>query len=143
MSFGEGMGGPGSGIIPGGMEMMDRPAINAAEDFVAAGYPRDVEALLIAELDQFIAGSPQVLHGGFGVGERDLEQCPPGGERGPQFVGGVGDEVPLRLERCLQPPEQVVESLAELGELVAAAARAKPPVQVAGGDVAGGGDDRA
>ena len=39
------------GIIPGGMEMMDRPAIHAAEDFVAAGYPRDVEALLIVELD--------------------------------------------------------------------------------------------
>jgi glycolate oxidase len=41
----------GSGIIPGGMEMMDGPAIRAAEDFVHAGYPLDVEALLIVELD--------------------------------------------------------------------------------------------
>jgi glycolate oxidase len=41
----------GSGIIPGGMEMMDRPAIKAAEAFVQAGYPLDVEALLIVELD--------------------------------------------------------------------------------------------
>ncbi|MCC0044519.1 MAG: FAD-binding protein [Brucellaceae bacterium] len=41
----------GAGIIPGGMEMMDRPAIRAAEDFVHAGYPLDVEALLIVELD--------------------------------------------------------------------------------------------
>jgi glycolate oxidase len=41
----------GSGIIPGGMEMMDRPAIKAAEEFVHAGYPLDVEALLIVELD--------------------------------------------------------------------------------------------
>jgi len=40
-----------AGIIPGGMEMMDRPAIHAAEDFVHAGYPRDVQALLIVELD--------------------------------------------------------------------------------------------
>ncbi|KAB0682615.1 FAD-linked oxidase C-terminal domain-containing protein [Aureimonas leprariae] len=40
-----------AGIIPAGMEMMDRPAIHAAEDFVHAGYPRDVEALLIVELD--------------------------------------------------------------------------------------------
>lgn len=40
-----------AGIIPGGMEMMDRPAIHAAEDFVHAGYPLDVEALLIVELD--------------------------------------------------------------------------------------------
>jgi glycolate oxidase len=41
----------GAGIIPGGMEMMDKPAIHAAEDFVRVGYPRDVEALLIVELD--------------------------------------------------------------------------------------------
>ena len=40
-----------AGIIPGGMEMMDKPAIHAAEDFVQAGYPLDVEALLIVELD--------------------------------------------------------------------------------------------
>ncbi len=41
----------GAGIIPGGMEMMDRPAIHAAEAFVNAGYPLDAEALLIVELD--------------------------------------------------------------------------------------------
>jgi glycolate dehydrogenase FAD-linked subunit len=41
----------GAGIIPGGMEMMDRPAIHAAEAFVQVGYPLDVEALLIVELD--------------------------------------------------------------------------------------------
>ncbi len=40
-----------AGIIPGGMEMMDRPAIHATEDFVKVGYPLDVEALLIVELD--------------------------------------------------------------------------------------------
>jgi len=40
-----------AGIIPAGMEMMDKPAIHAAEDFVQAGYPRDAEALLIVELD--------------------------------------------------------------------------------------------
>jgi glycolate oxidase len=40
-----------AGIIPGGMEMMDRLAIEAAEAFVHAGYPLDVEALLIVELD--------------------------------------------------------------------------------------------
>ncbi|WP_445682719.1 FAD-linked oxidase C-terminal domain-containing protein [Radicibacter daui] len=40
-----------SGIIPAGLEMMDGPAIKAAEDFVHAGYPLDVEALLICELD--------------------------------------------------------------------------------------------
>ncbi len=40
-----------AGIIPGGMEMMDRLAIHAADDFAEAGYPRDAEALLIVELD--------------------------------------------------------------------------------------------
>jgi glycolate oxidase len=40
-----------AGIIPGGMEMMDKPAIHAAEEFVHAGYPLNVEALLIVELD--------------------------------------------------------------------------------------------
>jgi glycolate oxidase len=40
-----------AGIIPAGLEMMDRPAIHAAEAFVHAGYPLDVEGLLICELD--------------------------------------------------------------------------------------------
>jgi len=54
-----------AGIIPAGMEMMDRPAIRAAEDFVHAGYPLDVEALLIMELDgpaaevEFVAAQVQ------------------------------------------------------------------------------------
>ena len=41
----------GAGIIPGGMEIMDGPAIAAVEEFVHAGYPLNVEALLIVELD--------------------------------------------------------------------------------------------
>jgi glycolate oxidase len=40
-----------AGIIPAAIEMMDRPAIHAAEAFVNAGYPMNVEALLIVELD--------------------------------------------------------------------------------------------
>jgi glycolate oxidase len=49
----------GAGIIPGGMEMMDKPAIHAVEEFVHAGYPLDVEALLIVELD---GGQAEVDH---------------------------------------------------------------------------------
>jgi glycolate oxidase len=41
----------GAGIIPAGMEMLDAPAIHAVEQFVHAGYPLDVEALLIVEVD--------------------------------------------------------------------------------------------
>jgi glycolate oxidase len=40
-----------AGIIPAGMEMMDHPAIVAAEAFVNVGYPTEAEALLIVELD--------------------------------------------------------------------------------------------
>jgi glycolate oxidase len=41
----------GAGIIPAGMEMMDKPAIHAVEEFTHSGYPLDVEALLIVEVD--------------------------------------------------------------------------------------------
>ncbi|MGH8504034.1 MAG: FAD-linked oxidase C-terminal domain-containing protein [Gammaproteobacteria bacterium] len=41
----------GAGIIPAGLEMMDNPAICAAEDFVHAGYPREAAAMLLCELD--------------------------------------------------------------------------------------------
>ena len=40
-----------AGIIPSGMEMMDKPAIHAVEEFAHSGYPLDVEALLIVEVD--------------------------------------------------------------------------------------------
>jgi glycolate oxidase len=39
------------GIIPAGLEMMDKPAIHAAEHFVHAGYPLEAEAILLCELD--------------------------------------------------------------------------------------------
>jgi len=39
------------GIIPAGLEMMDRYAIQAAEAFVHAGYPEDAAAILLCELD--------------------------------------------------------------------------------------------
>ena len=40
-----------AGIIPAGLEMMDRLAIRAADDFAQAGYPRDAEAVLLCEVD--------------------------------------------------------------------------------------------
>ena len=40
-----------AGIIPAGLEMMDKFIIAASEDYCHAGYPLDVEALLIVELD--------------------------------------------------------------------------------------------
>ncbi len=40
-----------AGLLPAGLEMMDRLAIEAAEDFVHAGYPKEADALLLCELD--------------------------------------------------------------------------------------------
>ena len=40
-----------AGIIPAGLEMMDNPAIRAAEAFVHAGYPEEAAAILLCELD--------------------------------------------------------------------------------------------
>ena len=40
-----------SGIVPAGLEMMDAPALRAAEAFARCGYPQDAAALLLCELD--------------------------------------------------------------------------------------------
>jgi glycolate oxidase len=42
-----------SGVIPVAIEFMDRPAIEVAEAYAKAGYPLDVEALLIVEVEGF------------------------------------------------------------------------------------------
>jgi glycolate oxidase len=41
----------GAGIVPAGLEMMDRLATRAVEDFVHAGYDLEAEAILLAESD--------------------------------------------------------------------------------------------
>ncbi|MGH8687363.1 MAG: FAD-linked oxidase C-terminal domain-containing protein [Burkholderiales bacterium] len=40
-----------AGIIPAGLEMMDRPATRATEEFVGAGYDVDAAAILLCESD--------------------------------------------------------------------------------------------
>jgi len=55
-----------AGVLPAGLEMMDRLAIQAAEDFVHAGYPSEAEALLLCELDGSdaeIAGLSEAIQG--------------------------------------------------------------------------------
>ena len=44
-----------AGIIPAGLEMMDKPMIAAVEDFVHAGYDLDAAAILLCESD----GTPE------------------------------------------------------------------------------------
>ena len=44
-----------NGIVPAGMEMMDKALIHATDNFSKAGYPRDAEAMLIVEVDGTIS----------------------------------------------------------------------------------------
>ena len=41
----------GAGIIPAGLEMMDKPMTAAVEDYVHAGYDLDAQAILLCESD--------------------------------------------------------------------------------------------
>lgn len=60
-----------AGIIPAGLEMMDGPAIQAAEDFAHAGYPTDAVAILLCEVD----GSDQEVSEHILAVRQLLEKC--------------------------------------------------------------------
>jgi glycolate oxidase len=60
-----------AGIIPAGLEMMDRASTQAAEAFVQAGYPTDAAAILICELDGVAAETRAGIHRVVAI----LEQC--------------------------------------------------------------------
>jgi glycolate oxidase len=74
-----------AGIIPAGLEMMDKPATAAVEPFVKAGYDLDAAAILLCESDgtpeevaEEIARVRAVLTG---CGARDLRVSQSEGER--------------------------------------------------------------
>jgi glycolate oxidase subunit GlcD len=51
-----------SGIVPAALEMLDRPTIEVVEaGVIAAGYPRDAEAVLLVELDGPACGMDRLL----------------------------------------------------------------------------------
>jgi glycolate oxidase len=52
----------GGGLIPAGLELMDNPAIRAAEAFIGAGYPTDAGAIVLCEMD----GAELQVHGDIG-----------------------------------------------------------------------------
>jgi glycolate oxidase len=49
------------GLVPAGLEMMDGPAIRAAEAFARCGYPVDAQALLLCEVDGLAADAADEL----------------------------------------------------------------------------------
>lgn len=60
-----------AGIIPAGLEMMDKPMTAAVEDFVHAGYDLDAEAILLCESD----GTPEEVEEEIGRMSAVLRQC--------------------------------------------------------------------
>ncbi len=71
------------------------------------------------------------------VGQRDLDQGSLAGQWRAQLVRGVGDEVTLRFERSVEPPEQVIEGIPEFLELVLRAVEGQALMQTGGGDPSG------
>jgi glycolate oxidase len=61
----------GEGIIPAGLEMMDRLTIGAVEPFVRAGYPLDAEVILLCESD----GTPEEVLEEVATVRGLLERC--------------------------------------------------------------------
>ena len=119
-----------AGIIPAGIEMMDKPATAAVEDFVHAGYDLSAEAILLAESDgtpeevaEEIAAMCQVLEG---AGARGLRVSQSEAERLKFWAGrkaafpAVGRITPDYL--CMDGPiprkhlAHVLTRIAELGE---------------------------
>ena len=136
-------------ICGGGGGRADRGEVDgllAVEAALAAGEREqrfDQPFLLFADGEELLAGVPVGVDAGVGIAERELEQGALEGERGAQFVGGVGDELSLCLEGGFEPAEQSVDGVAELLELVVGPFEVEPAVEVAGGDVACGFGDGA
>ena len=61
----------GAGIIPAGLEMMDKPMTAAVEDFVHAGYDLNAEAILLCESD----GTPEEVEEEIGRMSEVLRAC--------------------------------------------------------------------
>jgi glycolate oxidase len=59
------------GVLPSGLEMMDRPAARAVEEFVHAGYDLEAAALLLCEAD----GTPAEVEEGIARMSEVLRRC--------------------------------------------------------------------
>ena len=86
-----------------------------------------------AELAQRLAGLRVV--------EGDVDERAVDGQRGAQFVGGVGDEPALAVEGAVEAFQHGVEGVGEIFDLVVGAGQGDSFVQAAVGDSAGGGGD--
>lgn len=73
-----------AGVIPAGLEMMNKLAIQAAEAFAKVGYPLDAEAILLCELDgcdveieeqlQLVKHVMETFHGTYTIAQSEQER---------------------------------------------------------------------
>jgi glycolate oxidase len=120
----------GSGLVPAGLEMMDRLAVSAAEAFVHAGYPADAAAILLCELDgtraEVAADMDRVRRLVAAHGARDLQVAETPEEQARLWLGrkaafpAVGRLAPDYY--CMDgtiPRARLAEVLVRIGELSA------------------------
>ncbi len=90
------------------------PLVSAAEQeqCLREGDRSDVDGM--EAVDEFTSVLVRILAG-------HVEKCLRDGQRGPQFVGGVGCESLLFAAVCFEPRQHRVEGVREFAELVSAA----------------------
>ena len=122
----------GAGIVPAALEMMDRTIVEVVEAFVHAGFPTDAAAVLLIEVDGLPGGVAEAADTVVAVlranGARDVRVAAGEAERAAWWkgrksaFGAVARIAPnYYLHDCVVPRTRLVEVLAEVGTICAAA----------------------
>ncbi|HBD12565.1 MAG TPA: hypothetical protein DCZ13_10485 [Porticoccaceae bacterium] len=124
-----------AGIIPAGLEMMDKFIIQATEDFCHAGYPLDVAALLIVELDGPEVEVDHLVQSVVELAERGgaMLDAPVSGAdvraiEGTLSIMAGGD--PVVFQRCLPVLQVLGGQITHMGDEVGAGGYAKLANQI-------------
>ena len=125
------------GVLCAGLEQLGREAreierLALVQSALGAGQREqrlDQALLLLARREHAPVAHAQRVGRRIGIVERDLGDGAGACERRPQLVRGVRDELALGGERRLEAPEQLVERVRELAELVVGAFEREATVQ--------------
>ncbi len=117
-----------AGIIPAALEIMDRPMVNAVENFVHAGYPTDAAAVLLAEVTghpSAVAAEAAVIEQiGWDAGASEVRTATDTGERDLLWLGrksafgAVAQSAPdYYLHDTVVPRTRLVETMTRIYEI--------------------------
>ena len=90
-----------AGIIPAGLEMMDKPMTAAVEDFVHAGYDLTAAAILLCESD----GTPEEVEEE--IGQTREAQVWPNHHRYPEHGIGILSQPSIKVEKTVKEEEDI------------------------------------